>query len=202
MSKVSTNDVIKYSAYFTYHSGYIKRSDDSDNCTANKVLDAIEFDNIREEDISDMSDRVKEWLAYINDSNNSGEYFDSIRSEVAKPMIEEIKIGLIASSFASMDKHKLSGKSKDKQSEYIGEEGDTVTFEITDYKFIKSGKSKFGNSSWYLYRIYSNKNVIIYFSNCLLESELKSHKLATATISKLSDFQGCKQTNVSNLKFE
>ena len=206
MSKLSTRDVIKLSAIETKLNGYVKRSEDENDCTANRIIDAIETNEYSDEDLESVKDRISEWFAYVNDTNNSGEYFENLRSEITKPMIDEVKIGLIASSFSLFDKNKQFGKSKerDKQSEYLVEEGDEISFEISDYKLIKTGTSKFGNNTnkWYLYKIYSGSNVIIWFSNYKCDTEFSHSNKATATVSKLSEYNGCKQTNVSRLKFE
>ena len=207
MSKISTADVIKYSAYITEQEGYVKRSDDPNvTCTADKVLDAIEFASITEEDLAESKDRVAQWFEYINDEKQSGEYFDNLRAEVVKPSIDEIKIGLIASSFASFDKYKLfkAKNDLDKKSEFLGEEGDKITFTIAEHKLIKSGASKFNNSNgkWYLYRIRDDHgNIIVYFADHDLEHEFSQSDKAMATISKLNTFNEVKQTNVSKLRF-
>ena len=208
MSKIITTDVIRASAYITEQEGYTKRSDNPNvMCTADKVLDAIETASIDDADLEDTKERVTGWLEYINDSEHqTGEYFDNLRSEVCKPMIDEIKVGLIASSFASYDRFR-SFKARndlDRQSEFIGEEGDKVTFTITEHKLIKSGASKFGNNTgkWYLYRMKDDRgNIIIYFADHDCEYEFSHSDKATATISKLNTFNEVKQTNVSRLKF-
>ena len=208
MSKIITTDVIRASAYITEQEGYTKRSDNPNvMCTADKVLDAIETASIDDADLEDTKERVTGWLEYINDSEHqTGEYFDNLRSEVCKPMIDEIKVGLIASSFASYDRFR-SFKARndlDRQSEFLGEEGDKVTFTITEHKLIKSGASKFGNNAgkWYLYRMKDDRgNIIIYFADHDCEYEFSHSDKATATISKLNTFNEVKQTNVSRLKF-
>ena len=208
MSKILTTDVIRASAYITEQEGYIKRSDNPNViCTADKVLDAIETASISDADLEDTKERVTNWLEYINDSEHqTGEYFDNLRSEVCKPMIDEIKVGLIASSFASYDRFK-SFKARndlDKKSEFLGEEGDKVTFTISEHKLVKTGASKFGNSAgkWFLYQIKDQLgNIIIYFADHDCEFEFNHSDKATATISKLNTYNEVKQTNVSRLKF-
>lgn len=208
MSKILTTDVIRASAYITEQEGYIKRSDNPNViCTADKVLDAIETASISDADLEDTKERVTHWLEYINDSEHqTGEYFDNLRSEVCKPMIDEIKVGLIASSFASYDRFK-SFKARndlDKKSEFLGEEGDKVTFTISEHKLVKTGASKFGNSAgkWFLYQIKDQLgNIIIYFADHDCEFEFNHSDKATATISKLNTYNEVKQTNVSRLKF-
>ncbi len=208
MSKILTTDVIRTSAYITEQEGYIKRSDNPNViCTADKVLDAIETASISDADLEDTKERVTNWLKYINDSEHqTGEYFDNLRSEVCKPMIDEIKVGLIASSFASYDRFK-SFKARndlDKKSEFLGEEGDKVTFTISEHKLVKTGASKFGNSAgkWFLYQIKDQLgNIIIYFADHDCEFEFNHSDKATATISKLNTYNEVKQTNVSRLKF-
>ena len=208
MSKISTKDVINISAYITEQDGYVKRSDNPNTvCTADKVLDAIETGSVSDDELNDVKDRVTKWLEYVSDSSHqSGEYFDNLREEICKPMIDEIKIGLIASSFASFDRY-LSFKAKndlDKRSEFLGEEGDKITFNIANHKLIKTGTSKFGNNpgKWFLYRIEDDMgNLIIYFADHDCEFEFNHSNKATATISKLNTYNEVKQTNVSRLKF-
>ena len=208
MSKVLTTDVIRISAYITDQEGYTKRSDNPNvMCTADKVLDAIETASISESDLEDTKERVTNWFEYINDyDHQTGEYFDNLRSEVCKPMIDEMKVGLIASSFASYDKYKLF-KAKndiDKNSVFLGEEGDKITFTISEHTLVKTGASKFGNTSgkWFLYKIKDDhQNIIIYFADHDCEYEFSQYDKATATISKLTTFNEVKQTNVSRLKF-
>lgn len=208
MSKISTKDVINISAYITEQDGYVKRSDNPNTvCTADKVLDAIETGSVSDDELNDVKDRVAKWLEYVSDSDHqSGEYFDNLREEICKPMIDEIKIGLIASSFASFDRY-LSFKAKndlDKRSEFLGEEGDKITFNIANHKLIKTGASKFGNNpgKWFLYRIEDDMgNLIIYFADHDCEFEFNHSNKATATISKLNTYNEVKQTNVSRLKF-
>ena len=207
MSKVSTADVIKYSAYITEQEGYVKRSDNPNvTCTADKVLDAMEYGSISDEELDETKDRVTEWFAYINDEKQTGEYFDNLRAEVVKPTIDEIKIGLIASSFASYDRFKKfkQGSEADKNSEFLGEEGDKIIFNIAEHKLVKTGTSKFSNNSskWYLYKIKDDKgNTVIFFADHDCEFEFTHSDKATATISKLNTFNEVKQTNVSKLKF-
>ena len=207
MSKIPTNDVIKYSAYITDGEGYIKRSDNPNViCTADKVLDAIESDSISESDLDTVKDRVAKWLEYITDTEHqTGEYFDNLRDEVCKPMIDEIKIGLIASSFASYDRYKTfkSKNESDKLSNFLGEEGDRVTFTIASHTLVKTGVSKYGDKGkWYLYKIKDElNNVIIFFADHNCKDEFNNSNKATATISKLNTFNEVKQTNVSKLRF-
>lgn len=207
MSKISTKDVINYSAFITEQDGYVKRSENSSViCTADKVLDAIELHGVNEDDISDVKDRVNEWLKYVNDiDHQTGEYFDNVRSEICKPTVDETKIGLIASSFASFDRYKLYKikNDRDKQSDFLGEEGDKITFTISEYKLVKSGNSKFGNQGkYYLYKIKDeSNNIIIWFADHDCEDEFSNHEKATATITKLNTFNEVKQTNVSKLRF-
>jgi len=207
MSKISTTDVIKYSAVITENEGYIKRSDNPNvKCTADKVLDAIEDNSISDEELSDAKNRVAGWFEYINDAEHqTGEYFDNLRAEVCKPMIDEMKIGLIASSFSSFDKYRLfrAKNELNKNSSFLGEEGDKITFDIADHRLIKTGNSKYGNGGrWYLYHIHDHQNnLIVYFADHDCEDEFKNFEKATATISKLTTYNEVKQTNVSKLRF-
>lgn len=207
MAKISTKDVINYSAYITESDGYVKRSDNPNvTCTADKVLDAIELHAVKEDDISDVKDRVSGWFEYINDlEHQTGEYFDNVRSEICKPTIDEIKIGLIASSFASYDRYRVYKvkNDKDKMSNFLGEEGDKITFTISEHRLVKSGNSKYGNGGkYFLYRIKDDLgNIIVWFADHDCEDEFSEHNKATATISKLNTFNEVKQTNVSKLRF-
>lgn len=204
--KLNTSDVIKHCAYETELNGYIKRSDNQDvYCTADRVLDSITKDLISDKDLESVKDRTVKWYEYINKSN--GEYFESIKTELSKPKIDENKIGLIASSFSLMDKNAIFAKANEleKSSEYLGEEGDTITFNIKSHRLIKSGMSKFGNgtsSKWYLYKIVDEyNNVIMWFANSDNEFEFKHCNKASAMISKLQVYNDVKQTSVTKLKF-
>lgn len=202
--KLNTQDVINYSAYETSMNGYVKRSDDEENCTANKVFDAITMRTVSQEDLEAVKDRVTKWFEYL--SSQSGDYFDDIKSSIASPKVDEAKIGLIASSFASFDRfqsYKVLNEIE-KQSEYLGEEGDSVKFEVKDYKLLKTGTSKFKGSSskWYLYKLHdTNGNSISLFANENLDREFKKFTHVEATVQKLSEFNGIKQTQVSNIRF-
>lgn len=202
-ARLNVKDVIVYSAYETLD-GYVKKNDDSKvESTFEKVLNDIEsaepdIDSIKES----VKDRIKEWSQYIE--SQDGEYFEDVRKEISKPLIDKAKIGLIASSFSSFDKYKYYQKlnENDKLSEYLGEEGDCITFSIDSYRLIKTGTSKFGKSEkWYLYKIRSGNNIINYFSNTNIDYELEHFKKATAIVSKLNEYKGTKQTNVSKLSF-
>lgn len=206
MAKISTKDVINYSAYETLHHSYVKRSEDEENCTANRILESIENGELSEDDILSIKERVSKWFEYVNNPSNKGEYFESIVAALGKPYLDELKVGLIASSFSAFDKSVKFEESisQDKKSEYLGEEGDTITFTIKDYKLVKTGSSKFGGNSgkWYLYKVHDDKdNVIIFFSNHDCEFELSHSEKAIATITKLSEFRDVKQTNVGKVKF-
>ena len=205
MAKLQTIEVIKYAAFETLHSGYTKRSENQKvACTADKIMDMIIGAEISEDELNDINDRIRAWHKYIDDPKQDGEYFESVRSAIANPTVDEIKIGLIASSFSSFDKHTAFEKlnEKEKESEFLGQEGDTITFDITDHKLVKSGSSKFGNGGkWFLYKIYNGCNVIIYFADHKCEFEFEHSTKATAVISKLTTYNDVKQTNVSKLKF-
>lgn len=206
MAKLQTAKVIKYAAYEVMQNGYVKRSEDEDNCTANKVIDGIECDSISDDELMSVSDYVSKWADYINDDRQSGEYYDSIRAEIARPTVDESKVGLIASSFSSFNKYLEIEKdrSADACSEYLGEEGDTVTFTIRDHSLIKTGRSKYGgaNSKWYLYKIHDDcGNVITWFSNNDCDFEFRHCNKVKATISKLSEYGNIKQTCVTKLKW-
>ena len=202
--KLDTKDVINHSAYETSMNGYIKRSDDEENCTANKVFDSITMRSLSHEDIESVKDRVTKWFEYL--SSQSGDYFDDIKSSIASSKVDEAKIGLIASSFASFDRfqsYKVLNEIE-KQSEYLGEEGDSVRFEVKDYKLLKTGTSKFkgSNSKWYLYKLHdTNGNSISLFANENLDREFKKFTHVEATVQKLSEFNGIKQTQVSGIRF-
>lgn len=202
--KLDTRDVINHSAYETSMNGYVKRSDDEDNCTANKVFDAIIDNTVTQEDLESVKDRVKEWFDYL--STQSGDYFDEIKSSIASPKIDESKIGLIASSFASFDRfqtYKVLNEIE-KQSSYLGEEGDKVRFKIKDYKLLKTGNSKFkgSKSKWYLYKLHdTDGNSISLFANENLDREFDKFKYIEAVIQKLSEYNGIRQTQISNVRF-
>lgn len=203
--KLNTSDVIKHCAYETQFNGYVKRSADEDvYCTADKVFDAITKAEVSEDELASVKDRVSKWLEYVD--NSSGEYFENIKSEITKPKLDETKIGLIASSFSAFDKYNLHNKllNDEKSSEFLGEEGDNITINVKDYKLIKSGVSKFktGSSKWFLYKIYDNfGNVIMWFSDHDSEFEFKHSKKITAAISKLTEYNGVKQTTITKLKW-
>jgi hypothetical protein len=204
MPKYSTAEVIKCCAYITEKYGYIKRSDDPRvECTADMVIDLLLGDGIDNKELERTIDRVTSWGEYINSITYDSEYISNLRAEIAKPVVDETKVGLIASSFASYDKYKSSPSYNDKLSNFLGEEGDTITFGISEYRLIKSGNSKYGNKSkWYLYKIYDdNRNVIVWFADHDCTSEFNTYNKAVATISKLSTFNEVKQTNVSKLRF-
>lgn len=202
--KLNTQDVISHSAYETSMNGYVKRADDEDNCTANKVFDSVSMKTLSKEDIESVKDRVAKWLEYIQ--SQSGDYFEDIKSSITDSKIDEAKIGLIASSFASFDRYQSYKvlNEIEKQSEYLGEEGDSVSFEIKDYKLLKTGTSKFkgSNSKWYLYKLHdTNGNSISLFANENLDRDFKKHTHVECTVHKLSEFNGIKQTQVSGLRF-
>jgi hypothetical protein len=205
MAKIISTEVIRISAYITEREGYVKRSDSAKECTADKVIDAIETNAIDEEELAETKERVAEWFNYINDPKQQGEYFDDLRSVITKPTIEESKIGLIASSFASFDRYKKykAVDNINKKSQFLGEEGDSIIFNIESYQLVKSGTSKFGNNAkWYLYRIKDdNGNIITWFADHDCTFEFSNSKQASATITKLSTYNEVKQTNVSKLKF-
>lgn len=202
--KLDTKDVINHSAYETSMNGYIKRSDDEDNCTANKVFDSIIDNTVTQEDLESIKDRVKEWFDYL--STQSGDYFDEIKSSIASTKIDESKIGLIASSFASFDRfqtYKVLNEIE-KQSSYLGEEGDKVRFKIKDYKLLKIGNSKFkgSKSKWYLYKLHdTDGNSISLFANENLDREFDKFKYIEAVVQKLSKYNGIRQTQISNVRF-
>jgi hypothetical protein len=206
MAKFSTIDVIKVSAYETSMNGYTKRSEDARVvCTADAVFDALIDHSVDESELEKMNDRIVAWNNYLKDPNQENDYILSVRSEIVKPMIDESKIGLIASSFASFDRYikfKMLNE-KDKQSDFLGEEGDSVTFEISEYKLVKTGSSKYNKGSkWYLYHIKDViGNIIIFFADHNCDDEFRNHSKATATISKLTTYNEVKQTNVSKLIF-
>lgn len=206
MTKFPTVSVIKCSAYETHMNGYVKRSgDDKVECTADLVFDMILNHSVDESELEKMNSRIRAWSEYIKDPNQSGEYFDKVRAEIGKPMIDESKIGLIASSFSSFDKHVLykMAKEKDMLSKYLGEEGDSITFDIADYKLVRSGICKYGKASkWFLYKIHDQSgNVITYFADYDCDKEFKRSTKAEAVITKLTIFNEVKQTNVSKLRF-
>lgn len=206
MPKMSTANIIKYAAYITENEGYVKRSDSQDNCTVDRIIDSIESDSITDNELNSVKDRVAQWLSYVNDDKQTGEYFENLRAEIVKPMIEETKIGLIASSFASFDRHKIYKikNEVDKRSEYLGEEGDKITFTVSEHRLVKSGESKFknGTSKYYLYKMKDDDgNIIMWFADHDCEFEFEHSDKATATITKLSIFNEVKQTNVSKLRF-
>ena len=199
-----TKDVIYYSAYETSVNGYIKRSDDEENCTANKIVEAILGKTVSQENLEAMKDRVAAWFEYL--SLQSGEYFDDVKSSITSKTVREEKVGLIASSFASLDRfnsYKVQ-REAEKQSEYLGEEGDHVTFEVKEYRLLKTGTSKYKGSSskWYLYKIRDTSgNSISLFANKNLDKNFQKCVHAEAIIQKLSEFNGIKQTQISNIRF-
>lgn len=202
--KLSTQEVISHSAYETSMNGYVKRADDEDNCTANKVFDSVSMRTLSQEDLDSVKDRVTKWLDYI--SSQSNDYFDDITSSIAQSKVDEAKIGLIASSFASFDRYQSYKvlNEIEKQSDYLGEEGDSISFDVKDFKMIKSGTSKFkgSNSKWYLYKLHDTAgNSISMFANENLDKEFKKYTHVECTIQKLSEFNGIKQTQISGVRF-
>ena len=207
MAKFPTMNVIKHAAYETHLNGYVKRSEDARvECTADLILDAMLDHSVEDSELEKMNDRVRAWVEYIKSQSDTSEYFSNVRSEMVKPMIDEGKIGLIASSFSSFDKHNMFkiANEKDKMSEYLGEEGDTVNVTIAEYKLVKTGVSKFGKGNkWYLYKLKDDSgNIITLFSNENLDSEFKKFKRISAAISKLSEYNGIKQTQITKVSFE
>lgn len=207
MAKFPTDKVVKCSAYETAMNGYTKRSDDPKvECTADIVLDIILDHSVDEAELEKMNDRITAWSEYIKDPNQDSEYIRNVRAEVVKPMIDDSKIGLIASSFSAFDKHvkfKVA-KERDKLSEFLGEEGDSIEFSIAEHKLVKSGASKYKKGAkWFLYQIKDNHgNIISYFSDHNCDKEFNEYSRASAIISKLTTYNEVKQTNVSKLRFE
>jgi uncharacterized membrane protein YkoI len=207
MAKFPTMNIIKHAAYETYNNGYTKRSEDSsEECTADLILDALLDHSVSDTDLEKMNDRIRAWSEYIKSQDDDNEYFKNVKSEMVKPMIDESKVGLIASSFSSFDKYnkfKLANE-KDKLSEFLGEEGDSVRITVEEYKLVKTGISKFGKGNkWYLYKLKdSSGNIITLFSNENLDKEFIKFKTISATISKLSEYNGIKQTQITKVTFE
>lgn len=205
MTKLNTIDVIKHSAYEVKHNGYVKRSDAKDDCTSDKIFDMITHAEIDESELDAMNEYITEWMNYIQEQQ--GEYFDDLRNEVAKPFTDEKRISLIASSFASYERYLKFGKQMKQEcnSEYLGEEGESIEFTVSDHKLLKKGTSKFknGNSSnWFLYKIIDDAgNVIMAFMDHNCEFEFNHCNKIKATISKLSEFNNVKQTSVTRVKF-
>lgn len=206
MAKFPTAEVIKHSAYITGKYGYVKRSDDPNvECTADIVLDSMLDHSIDESELEKMNSRIIAWSNYIKNSKQDNEYITNVKAELGKPTIDEMKIGLIASSFASFDKYNQykSDVESDKRSTYLGEEGGQIKFTISEHRLIKTGISKYNkDSKWYLYKIKDNNdNIIMYFADHNCEDDFENSSEAIATISKLTTFNDIKQTNVSKLRF-
>lgn len=205
-SKISTNIVIKYCAYEVSNNGYTKRTEGSEEeCTANKILNAIENETLENTNTDNLKDYITKWMDYL--TNQTGEYFSNIKTELEKSSIDETKIGLIASSFASYEKFLSFNKSNEleKASSYLGEEGDSITIDLKDHRLVKSGNSKFSNGNsnkWYLYKFHDfSNNVIMWFSDHDCEFELKHSNKISCLISKLSEYNGVKQTTITKVKF-
>lgn len=207
MSIYPADLIFKHCAYETSQNGYVKRSDDGSPCTADNVVKNIEGNLVSDVELQSVADRVLGWSAYINSREQSGQYFDDVRKEVDKKVIDESKVGLIASSFSSYDKHLyyMNIRDKEKQSQYLGKVDDVIAFEMQSFKLIKTGESKRKDIKykWYMYKLYDTKgNIAIYFSNKNEDYELASHKHIECTVKQLTELNGVKQTQVTKLKFK
>ena len=199
--------VFQYCAYETFQNGYVKRSDDGVPCTADNVIKNIEGALLSDAELQGVADRVANWSAYIHSREQVGQYFDDVRKEVDKKVIDDSKIGLISSSFSSYDKHLYYKNIRDKesQSQYLGKIDDIISIEVQSFKLIKTGESKRKDIKykWYMYKLYDTSgNIAIYFSNKNEDYELASHKHIEGTVKQLTELNGVKQTQITKLKFK
>ena len=177
-------------------------------CVKTKYTSKIAQNTEIEDDVKTLYDLISNNSTNITDistnlSNISTNLSDNYITKSQYLEDEE----LIASSFASYERYLKFGKQMKQEcnSEYLGEEGESIEFTVSDHKLLKKGTSKFknGNSSnWFLYKIIDDAgNVIMAFMDHNCEFEFNHCNKIKATISKLSEFNNVKQTSISRVKF-
>lgn len=196
MPRFSKEKVLLFAAYVTANEGY-KPLSQGDSSTSSQVLDLC-FDpsSLSESELLQYKDRVTQALDWLQTQPTS-EYYTKLKSLLSHPDIPEEKVGFASSLFSGYDRHlsRVLTQQIDRKSQFVSQEGQEITIPITSYHLLKNGTNKNGKS-YYLYKIYSDSNIFIWFAHRDSDDVLKYKKI-TATVTKHDQYNGVNQ-NIIN----
>lgn len=218
-----TEDILAYTSAVVKAYGYINAN--SSNSTAENVKDFYAIDHgyhflyeiekaikakmasinfkVTEDDYK-VADEIIAHVTGLEENNN---YIHNLKVLCESSMVRYGNINLLCSAIVCWNRElerrervaKRAEENKElAKSEYLGEVGERITFDIDSWKALTSWETEWGVTVLYRF-IDINGNVIIWKSSKYIADEKEISKL-TGTIKEHKDFNGVKQTIVTRCK--
>lgn len=197
----STGETVKM--FYGLDNGWFSRTYDAEYRKEIKAqMESVNF-NVTDDDIK----VAREIIDYINGVEENNNYLHNLKVLCAGDMVSRGNMNLLCSAIVCWDKELERRERKAKrdaenatlmQSEYLGNVGDRMTFEIEEWKALTSWETQWGITVLYRF-IDVNGNVIIWKSSKHLDDEKEIAKLI-GTVKEHKDFDGIKQTVVTRCK--
>lgn len=153
-----------------------------------------------------QKDRVEESLAWISSQESTNNYISNLKVVCSQDWCTGRDLGILVSLVPTYKRaideeiakaQRAKEREAEKQSEYLGQVGDKITFTTSKIECIWSGENQFGIS--YLYKMTDTSgNIIMWSTDKGLD--LDDNFNVSCSIKKLEDYKGVKQTWVTRCR--
>lgn len=153
-----------------------------------------------------QKDRVEESLAWISSQESTNNYISNLKVVCSQDWCSGRDLGILVSLVPTYKRaideeiakaQRAKEREAEKQSEYLGQVGEKITFTTAKIECIWAGENQFGIS--YLYKITDTEgNIVMWSTDKGLE--LDNNFNISCSIKKLEDYKGVKQTWVTRCR--
>lgn len=224
-------EVTRYMSETIRHFGYVPKNDEGKLNTATRAQDYYDVAHERRSKFTFCMDRfykikaemekigfnaeseqaTKEahealaWIAEQDDTHSS--YIHNLKLVCSMEQVNSWHFGILASLLSTWNKslakeaEKKAEQAAEEHSEYVGNVGDRITFEVASTKIVTSWETDYG--MMYLVKFVSvDGNVFMWRSSSIhnLPDDFELIKKITGTIKEHNEFRGVKQTFVNRCK--
>jgi len=191
--------------YLVDHKGYIFTEEE--RTQYRNEMDRVNF-NINSKDTKELVKKATEWILIQNDDNN---FIHNLKVIVKQDYITYKHLGILASLFAvykrSIDNEEFTKKKENEinkqrnNSNYVGNIGDKITFDVANFKYVTGWQNSFGGYVT-MYRIIDTLgNIYIWKTSSNVEYKTETDfKKCIGTVKAHTEFNQIKQTELIRCK--
>ena len=149
--------------------------------------------------------KALDWIAAQDDSKSA--YIHNLKVVVSMKEVKDCHFGILASLIPTWNKDvvreakRKAEAAAESHSEYVGKEGDRMTFEVAKTKIITSWETDYG-VMWLVKFVTVDGNVLMWRSSSVhnLPDDLETIRKVTGTVKGHEEFRGTKQTFINRCK--
>ena len=191
-----------YNAYHNVGGYWMKEA----NAEIRKEMEKIGFNHLN----ADVESKVNSALGWIKDQDENNNYMHNLKVACMNEYIPETGFALVASLLPTYDKNleyeairkeKEEAAKREKKSEYVGNIGDRISFNIVSGRCLTSYNTQYGIT--YIYKfVDDNNNVYIWKTSKDIDFDYVVGKNVTGTIKDLSEYREIKQNVITRCKIK